>query len=354
MNRADSSSSRSRRSARRQEVKSVNLALQGGGAHGAFAWGVLDRLLEEDAIAFDGISATSAGAMNAVVCAYGLTEGGREGARRCLREFWRQVARAALLSPLQPSVLDRLTGNRRLETSPAFLLFHMLTQVVSPYELNPFNYNPLLDVLERVVDFELLRCSPHVKLFLSATNVRSGKIRVFENHEMSADVVLASTCLPFIFQAVRIDDDYYWDGGYMGNPALFPLIYHCGSSDIVVVHINPISRPDVPRTAAEILNRINEISFNSSLMREVRAVEFLNRLVDEGRVLAPDIRRVRLHAIEADEVMQNLGAASKLNADWDFLTDLHRIGRRKAEAWLRGDFSKVGVESSIDIHGRYL
>jgi NTE family protein len=354
MNRADSSFSRRRRSARRQEVKSVNLALQGGGAHGAFAWGVLDRLLEEDAIAFDGISATSAGAVNAVVCAYGLIEGGREGARHALREFWQQISRAASLSLLQPSVFDRLTGNRSLETSPAFLLFHMLTQVVSPYELNPFNYNPLLDVLERVVDFELLRRSPRIKLFLSATNVRSGKIRVFENHEMSAEVVLASTCLPFIFQAVRIDEDYYWDGGYMGNPALFPLIYHCETSDIVVVHINPISRPAVPTTAAEILNRINEISFNSSLMREVRAVEFLNRLVDEGRVLTPDIRQVRLHAIEADEVMQHLGAASKLNADWDFLTDLYTIGRKKAEAWLRDDFSKVGIESSIDIRSRYL
>jgi NTE family protein len=335
-------------------VKSVNLALQGGGAHGAFAWGVLDRLLEEDAIAFDGISATSAGAVNAVVCAYGLIRGGRAGARQALREFWQQISRAALLSPLQPSFLDRLMGNRGLETSPVFPLFHMLTQVVSPYELNPFNYNPLLDVLERVVDFDLLQRSPRVKLFLSATNVRSGKIRVFENHEMSAEVVLASTCLPFIFQAVEIDEEYYWDGGYMGNPALFPLIYRCEASDIVVIHINPISRPTVPTTAAEILNRINEISFNSSLMREVRAVEFLNRLVDEGRVLTPDIRQVRLHAIEADEVMQHLGAASKLNADWDFLTELHTIGRKRADAWLRDDFSKVGIKSSIDIQDKYL
>jgi NTE family protein len=335
-------------------VKSVNLALQGGGAHGAFAWGVLDRLLEEDAIAFEGISATSAGAVNAVVCAYGLIQGGRAGARQALREFWQQISRAALLSPLQPSFLDRLMGNRSLETSPIFLLFHMLTQVVSPYELNPFNYNPLFDVLERMVDFELLQRNPQVKLFLSATNVRSGKIRVFENHEVRAEVVLASTCLPFIFQAVEIDEEYYWDGGYMGNPALFPLIYRCEASDIVVIHINPISRPTVPTTATEILNRINEISFNSSLMREVRAVEFLNRLVDEGRVLTPDIRQVRLHAIEADEVMQHLGAASKLNADWDFLIDLYTIGRKKADAWLRDDFSKVGIKSSIDIQDKYL
>jgi len=354
MNRPDRRSSPRGRSTPRQEVKLVNLALQGGGAHGAFAWGVLDRLLEEDGIAFEGISATSAGAVNAVICAHGLAKGGREGARQALREFWQQISRIACLSPVQPSLLDRLTGNHRLETSPAFFLFHMLTQVVSPYELNPFNYNPLRDVLERLVDFEHLRRSPQVKLFLSATNVRSGKIRVFENHEMSADVVLASACLPFIFQAVEIDGDHYWDGGYMGNPALFPLIYRCEQSDVVVIHINPISRPDVPKTAADILNRINEISFNSSLMREVRAVEFLNRLVDEGHAPTPDIRQVRLHAIEADDIMQHLGAASKLNADWTFLTDLHAIGRRRADAWLREDFPKVGLRSSIDIQGRYL
>jgi NTE family protein len=354
MNRAINSFSRRSRSARFRKVKSINLALQGGGAHGAFAWGVLDRLLEEDAIAFDGISATSAGAINAVVCAYGLIMGGRDGARQALGEFWQQISRAALLSPLQPSFFDRLTGNRSMDSSPAFLLFHMLTQVVSPYELNPFNYNPLLDVLERVVDFELLRRSPRVKLFLSATNVRSGKIRIFEDHEMSAKVVLASTCLPFIFQAVKIDDEYYWDGGYMGNPALFPLIYHCKSSDILVVHINPICRPAVPTSAAEILNRINEISFNSSLMREVRAVEFLNRLVEEGQVHTSHIRQVRLHAVEADEVMQDLGAASKLNADWDFLTSLFTIGREKADAWLRDDFSNVGIRSSVDVEEKYL
>lgn len=354
MSKAVNERSRRSRSALRGEAKSVNLALQGGGAHGAFAWGVLDRLLEEEAIAFEGISATSAGAVNAVVCAYGLTVGGREGARSALREFWRQISCAALLSPLQPSLYDRLTGNRKLETSPAYLLLHILTQVVSPYELNPFNYNPLLDVLERQVDFERLRLGAQVKLFLSATNVRSGKIRVFENHEMSAKVVLASTCLPFMFQAVEIDEEYYWDGGYMGNPALFPLIYHCDTSDIVVVHINPICRPDVPKTAAEILNRINEISFNSSLMREVRAVEFLNKLIEDGGSHVSHIKKVRLHAVEADEIMQGLGVASKLNADWAFLLELYKIGRSKADEWIRNELSNVGVRSTVDVRGKYL
>lgn len=345
---------RRNRSSPPRTVKPVNIALQGGGAHGAFAWGVLDRLLEEDAVTFEGISATSAGAVNAAVCAYGLTIGGREGARSALREFWRQVARAALLSPLQPSLYDRLTGNRSLGTSPAYVLLHMLTHIVSPYDLNPLNYNPLQGVLESVVDFERLRRGSRVKLFLSATNVRSGKIRVFENHEISVKVVLASTCLPFMFQAVEIGNEHYWDGGYMGNPALFPLIYGCDCADIVVIHINPISRPDVPTTASEIMNRINEISFNSSLMREMRAVEFMNRLIEEGRLGDGHLKKIRLHAIEAEDVMQRLGAASKLNADWGFLLELHAIGRERADAWLRNEFSEVGCRSTVDVRGKYL
>jgi NTE family protein len=346
--------SRRNHSAPPKEVKSVNLALQGGGAHGAFAWGVLDRLLEEDAISCEGISATSAGAANAVVYAYGLAVGGREGARRALREFWQQIARVSLFSPFQPSFYDRLTGNHSLEGSPAFLLLHMLTHVMSPYDMNPFNYNPLQGVLESVVDFERLRRSPQIKLFLSATNVRSGKIRVFETREMSVKVVLASACLPFIFQAVEIDNEHYWDGGYMGNPALFPLIYNCTSPDIVVIHINPIRRPDVPTTAVEILNRVNEISFNSSLMREMRAVEFLNTLIEEGRLADTRLKRIRLHSIAAEKVMQSLGAVSKLNADWGFLLDLHASGRQTADAWLRNEFSEVGSRSTVDVGSQYL
>ncbi len=354
MNDHASESSCGSRKAPGRGVKSINLALQGGGAHGAFAWGVLDRLLEEDGVAFEGISATSAGAANAAVLAYGLAYGGRSGAQEALRDFWQEIASAALLSPFQPSFYDRLTGNRSLEASPAYMLLHMLTHIVSPYDLNPMNFNPLRGVLEKIIDFELLRRSSEMKLYLSATNVRSGKIRIFENCDMSPEVVLASTCLPYLFQAVHIDGEYYWDGGYMGNPALFPLIYGCQSQDIVVVHINPITRPDVPTTAGEILNRVNEISFNSSLMREMRAVEFLNRLIEEGRLRDTHLKQIRLHAIEADDVMQTLGAVSKLNADWDFLLDLHAIGRERAEAWLQREFPEVGIKSTVDVHSRYL
>jgi len=245
--------------------KTVNLALQGGGAHGAFTWGVLDRLLEEERMFFEGICATSAGAMNAAVMAYGLTIGGREGAKLSLADFWRRISEAAAWGPPQPSPFDRLMGIGSIEKSPAFIFFDMMTRLLSPYQFNPLNYNPLRDVLEKTVDFGRLRRENVVKLFLCATNVRTGKVKIFENDEMTISAVLASGCLPLLFQAIEIDGEAYWDGGYMGNPAIFPLIYGCQSTDVIVIHINPIVREAVPRTASDILNRLNEISFNSSL-----------------------------------------------------------------------------------------
>jgi NTE family protein len=336
-------------------VKTVNLALQGGGAHGAFTWGVLDRLLEDERIDFDGISATSAGAMNAVVMAYGLAAGGREGARTALANFWRRVSHAAAFGPLQPSAFDRLVGNRRLESSPSFLFFDMMTRLLSPYQFNPLNVNPLRDVLKESVDFEMLRRNKcRLKLFLSATNVRTGKVRIFDNDDVTADSVLASACLPFMFQAVEIDGEHYWDGGYMGNPCIFPLIYHCDSADIVVVHINPLERKELPRSASEILSRINEISFNSSLMREMRAIAFVTKLIDEKAVCSMELKRLYVHGIAADDVMQDLGHSSKLNADWQFLTALRDIGRERAKAFLDAHHGALGKASTVDIRGTYL
>ena len=338
----------------RQAIKTINLALQGGGAHGAFAWGVLDRLLEDERVAFEGISACSAGAMNAVVLAHGLTQGGREGAKRALANFWRRISQSALFSPLQPTLLDRLTHNHSLESSPAFIAFDLVTRLLSPYQFNPLNYNPLRSILRETVDFERLRERCAVKLFLSATNVCTGKVRVFDSGELSVDAVLASACLPFVFQAVEIDGEHYWDGGYMGNPALFPLIYDCESADIVVVHINPIARYEEPRTAHDILNRINEISFNSSLMREMRAIAFVTRLIDEGQVKPGALKRVLIHAIEADDFMRELSVSSKLNADWEFLTHLRDVGRKRADCWLSECYEKLNLDSSIDIRAKYL
>ncbi len=335
-------------------TKTVNLALQGGGAHGAFAWGVLDRLLEDERIAFEGVSATSAGAMNAVVLAYGLAEGGREGAKKALHHFWLRVSHAAAAGALQPSPIDRMLHNHALDYSPAFLMLDLMTRLFSPYQFNPANYNPLQQVLEQSVDFDRLRRKAPVKLFLSATNVRTGKVKIFTNGEITSAAVMASACLPFMFQAVEIDGEAYWDGGYMGNPAIYPLIYHCDSPDVVVVHINPLHRAEVPYSATEIMNRINEISFNSSLMREMRAIAFVTRLIEQGSVTDPSLKRMFIHAIAADEVMQKLSVTSKLNADWEFLTHLRDDGRDFAKAWLDAHFDRLGRESTVDIDERYL
>ncbi len=339
----------------RSATKTINLALQGGGAHGAFTWGVLDRLLEEERIEIEGISATSAGAMNGTVLAYGYAVDGRVGARKALAEFWRRVSRAAMNSPLQPSWLDRALGNHSLHFSPAFVMLDLMSRLFSPYEFNPLNRNPLKDVLEASVDFEVLRRreSP-LKLFLSATNVRTGKVKVFERHEIGPKHVLASGCLPFLFQAVEIGGEHYWDGGYMGNPAIFPLIYGCTSKDIVIVHINPLERDEVPRTAMEILNRVNEISFNSSLMREMRAINFVTRMIDGGIIDGKHLNRLFIHSIFADAVMKKLGASSKLNADWSFLQYLHAAGRNAADTWIEASFDRLGIASTIDIRVQYL
>jgi len=346
--RADPSSRPGKEEPAAVAVKTINLALQGGGAHGAFAWGVLDRLLEDGRIGFDGITATSAGAMNATVLAYGLSEGGPEGARRALANFWRRVSHASMTGPLQPSPWDRLTHNHALDTSPAFVAFDMLSRLFSPYQLNPMNWNPLRKVLEETVDFERLRANGKIKLFLSATNVRTGKVRIFKTCDVTADVVLASACLPFMFQAVEIDGEPYWDGGYMGNPALYPLIYNCESRDVVIVHINPLMREGTPKTAQEILNRINEISFNSSLMREMRVIHFVTKLIDEGKMCNSDMKRMLIHSIADDEMMRTLSVTSKLNGDWEFLTHLRDIGRTRAEAWLDQGFDQLGRESTVD------
>jgi NTE family protein len=345
----------SRMSTPRVEVKLINLALQGGGSHAAFTWGVLDRLLEDERIAFEGISAASAGAVNAVVLASGLAEDGRRGAKRALANLWRRIAHLGSLTPLQPSFADRLSGNHTLSLSPAFMLFDLMIRLFSPYQFNPFNFNPLRQVLIEIIDFGALR-SEHcpVKLFLSATNVRTGKIKVFPNDEIGPDALLASACLPLMFQAVEIGGEHYWDGGYMGNPPIFPLIYGCDSRDVVIVHINPLERTKLPRSPSEIINRINEISFNSSLMREMRAIAFVNKLIDDGKFLDRSMKQMLIHGIEASDVMAEMSPLNQLNTDWNNLSRLMKVGRERADAWLQKNFSRLGEESTVDIHEEYL
>ncbi len=334
--------------------KTLNLALQGGGAHGAFTWGVLDRLLEDERLAIEGISGTSAGAMNGAVLADGLTRGGRAEARESLARFWNRVADLGRLNPLNGGPLDWLAKTWQIDPTLSYMAFDSLTRVLSPYQFNPLNWHPLRDVLEQSIDFQSLSSCTAVKLFISATNVRSGKNRIFHCGELSTDVLLASACLPFLFQAVEIDGEAYWDGGYMGNPAIYPLIYECDTRDIAIVQVNPISRSNVPKTAAEILDRVNEISFNSTLMREMRAIAFVTKLIDSKKLDDKNYKRMNLHLIESESEMKRFGVASKLDTNKEFLLQLRDIGRDSVDSWLTDNFDKIGNESSIDIVERFL
>jgi NTE family protein len=334
--------------------KQVNLALQGGGSHGAFAWGVIDRLLEDDRIAIEGIVGTSAGAMNAAVTAFGLTVNGNEGARRALRRFWTEISDRGLCSVMQPSWLDHLIGRGNLDFSPGWIMADVLSRMLSPYQTNPANYQPLREILAEQIDFESLRDSDGVKLFVCASNVITNRLRVFERTEICADAVLASACLPSFFQAIELDGEYYWDGGYMGNPPIFPLIYNCVSADVIVIMINPIQIAELPTSAQAILDRINTLSFNSSLMREMRAIDFVGKLVDKGFDDGGRLKKMFIHCIDAEEEMRALGVSSKLNVGEEFLRWLFELGRQQGDAFLREHFDKIGKQSSVDIEQRFL
>lgn len=330
-------------------IKNIDIALQGGGAHGAFTWGVLDRLLADDRLHIEGISGTSAGAMNAVVLAHGFSRGGgKTGARKALHHFWKTVSDAARFSPLQRTPLDRLRGNWTLDASPAYILFEMATRVVSPYQFNPLDINPLRDLVAEQIDFARVRACSELKLFISATNVRTGKAKIFRREELSVDAVMASACLPQLFKAVEIDGEAYWDGGYMGNPTLFPLIDETDADDLIIVQINPIVREELPRTAMEITNRLNEITFNASLITEISSILLLKQLVDEENLDRVSYTDMRLHRISAENELQKLGVSSKLNSEWTFLQHLHDIGFRTADLWLEQNFDHLGKQSTLD------
>jgi NTE family protein len=331
-------------------AKRISLALQGGGAHGAFTWGVLDRLLEDERFAIDGISGTSAGAMNGAMVAYGYDAAGRDGARAALERFWRRISEAWLLTPFQPSWIDRLFGRGSLDFSPGYQAFDALSRFYSPYQFNLLDLNPLRDILEEVCDFGRVQKCREIKLYACATNVLSGKIKVFAPEEITPDALVASACLPQLFKAVEIDGEPYWDGGYMGNPAFYPLMHGCAAQDIVLVQVNPMRAATVPTTAREIADRVNEISFNSSMMREMRAIHFVTRLIEDRRLDEPDhLREIRFHMIEAEQTMERLGASSKLNGEWTFLCELRDLGRARADAWLAENFAAVGERTTLKV-----
>lgn len=352
-----------------QTKKLVNLALQGGGAHGAFTWGVLDKLLEDGRLGFEGISGTSAGAMNAVALADGWYEKGADGAREKLETFWRAISRNGSFSVTdqQQEVLDRFLsfwmwpmGNGG--GAEAFAKLFPLApwanpaataQMTSPYDTNPLNINPLRDVVERLVDFDRVAKCSDFKLFIAATRVHSGKIQLFRRGDITADAVLASACLPYAFQAVEVDGEPYWDGGYTGNPALYPFFTETECEDIVLIQINPIERSETPKTSQEILERISEITFNASLLREFRAIDFVNRLIDDGKLIGGDYRRNRVHRIDASEELASLGAGSKFNTSWAFFTRLRDVGRDAASQFLAAHYDDVGQRGTLDLRDAF-
>lgn len=332
----------------------IDLALQGGGAHGAFTWGVLDRLLEEELLHIDGISGTSAGAMNAAVLACGFTAGGAAGAREALERFWRKVSVAAAMSPFRRGPLDVLLGRWTLDHSPLFLAMDMAARIFSPYSFQGGQNNPLSAILSEQINFEGLRRSP-IRLFITATNVRTGLARIFRNEDLSVDALLASACLPTMYQAVMIDGDAYWDGGYTGNPTVTPLVRECESHDTILVQINPVERAGTPRSARDILNRLNEISFNSPLLKELRMIALLRQSLaadagsDKRDLETYRWAKMRIHRITSDR-MAELGPTSKLNAEWSFLSLLRDEGRAAADAFLAQHGADLGKRSSFDLN----
>jgi NTE family protein len=335
--------------------KKINLALQGGGAHGAFTWGVLDHLLGDPRIEIEGISGASAGAISAVVLTDGLIRGGAALARKQLAEVWRALSVNGELPGMEREVVNRLLSFLPFEGSPAQAWLDALSRFWSPYDFNPLNLNPLKNVIERFVDFDALRSADGPKLFVSATNVYTGRLRVWPREKITCQVVMASACLPMIFQAVEIDGIPYWDGGYMGNPPIFPFFGTTDAEDVLIVQINPTERRTTPHSQEEIMNRINEITFNSSLISEYRAMEFVARLIDQGRLprgTGPgEYRRINVHRIALDETFRQLTADSKLDSDYAFFERLRDGGRRAAKDFLDAHFDDIGVKSTVDLLG---
>jgi len=333
--------------------KRIKLALQGGGSHGAFTWGVLDRLLQDPRIAVEAIVGTSAGAMNTALLADGLATGGPELARRMLRDFWERTAEFAAASPVQPTALDRLSSPGSMAFSPGWRVADVMLKLFSPYQINPLNRNPLRDILEQVVDFPRLRAAAAPAAFVCATNVLNGRLRVFERRELSSEAVMASACLPQLFQAVEVEGEHYWDGGYSGNPPIFPLIYMGGSQDILIVQLNPINIPEVPRDMRSIMDRVNTLAFNSSLMREMRMIRFVTDLIDRGDLDGSRYLRLFIHTIDAEVELAAFDPASKLNADRAFLDHLFALGTARAATFLDKHWEAIGLRSSTDVEAKF-
>jgi NTE family protein len=332
--------------------KRINLALQGGGTYGAFTWGVLDHLLEDARLTVEGISGTSAGAVNAVMLADGLKRGGPEEARKRLADFWRAASLGGDLPAVQRAVTDRLFSLLPGEGSPSFDWLAAWSQYLSPYDINPLNINPLKDMIERFVDFGGLRADSR-QIFIAATNVQTGRLHIFPHDKISAEAVMASACLPAVFRAVEIDGVPYWDGGYLGNPVLYPFFRSTDTEDVLIVQINPLERKKIPTSTREIMARASEITFNSALMGELRAIEFVNRLIEQGRLphgTGPnEYRHIKVHRIVLEGLGERLASAGKLRNDYESFELLRKLGQRSARRFLDAHYDDIGVQSSIDL-----
>ena len=346
--------------------KKMNLALQGGGSHGAFTWGVLDYLLEDGRFDFEGLSATSAGSMNAVIMAAGYIDGKEEGARRHLKNFWKKVSDAgSVFCPSQHKLPENPFSSFMPKWMPTWIngedattqFLNIMAQNISPYQFNPLNFNPLRDIIEDMVDFDAIQKNKNFKLFITATNVQTGASRIFTTPELTRDMVMASAALPNVFQAVEVGGQFYWDGGYVGNPSLWPLFYETEGHDLLIVHVNPILQHDVPKDALSIEDRVNEITFNSAMLKEMRAIAFVQKLL-QNDMLKEEYRSkykdVLMHAIRAETVMKNFPMATKFDTSWPMLTRLCEAGRNAAKEWVAENFEKIGKQSSIDLETDYL
>ncbi len=332
------------------EVKKIDIALQGGGAHGAYSWGVIDRLLDEPRIEIDGICGTSAGAMNGVCTIYGLSKGGRNLAKHTLVKFWHKISEAGKNSILQPTWMDKAMSPGNMDFSPLYKFFSVTAETLSPKQFNPLGINPLEKILNELIDFEELQKISPPKLFVCATNVKTCKARIFGPSEITSKAVMASACLPYLFDAVEIDGEFYWDGGYMGNPPLSPLTeFTEGTDDILLVKINPFTITKVPDNIEDIKDRVNEISFNSSLALEIQHLEFINDLVDKGITMDGKFKKINLHALSADNALGNLNLSSKLNTNWDFLMHLKTLGYKACDNWIEKNFDNIGKCSTYTL-----
>jgi NTE family protein len=332
----------------------ISLALQGGGSHGAFTWGVLDALLEDGRLEIDGISGTSAGAMNAVALGHGyaLAKGKasdpRQAARESLATFWAAVVKMGAASAMQHKLLDVWLGGWRMAADA------LPQNSFSPYQTNPLDINPLRNLVEKLFDFERIGKLAEPRIFVSATHVKTGKAEIFSGKRLTSASLMASACLPMLFQAVEVDGEHYWDGGYSGNPAMHPLIYRCHASDVVLVQINPIERNSVPTVGAEIMERMNELTFNASLLAQMRSIDFVNRMIARGHMDSERYRKVLLHRIDGGEALEAFPSASKASVDAAMIDKLHALGRTCAQRWLKKHFDDLGQKTSIDIARDYL